>query len=360
MSALESAATSGATNPALVPAGAPLLEVEELRMHFPITTGVLFRRQIGAVKAVDGISFTIRSGETLGLVGESGCGKSTAGRTITRLLRATGGHVRFEGRDLATIKNSEVRPLRRDLQMIFQDPYSSLNPRHTISTIVGAPFRIQGIHPKRGIKTEVQNLLERVGLNPEHYNRYPHEFSGGQKQRIGIARAIALRPKLIVCDEPVSALDVSVQAQVINLLEDLQNEFGMAYLFIAHDLSVVRHISDRVAVMYLGKIMEVADRDELYAQPRHPYTVALLSAVPVPDPVKQQGRERILLTGDLPSPSDPPSGCVFRTRCWKAQQVCADEVPELRELTPGHPVACHFPQEIGDPTGVPVVADEVA
>jgi peptide/nickel transport system ATP-binding protein len=346
-------AAASASTVASATSATTLLEVDELKMHFPIKAGLL-QRQIGAVKAVDGISFAIHERETLGLVGESGCGKSTAGRAITRLLDPTAGHVRFQGRDLATIKDSEVRPLRRDLQMIFQDPYSALNPRHTIGTIVSAPFHIQGIKPPGGIKAEVQALLDRVGLSPEHYNRYPHEFSGGQRQRIGIARAIALRPKLIVCDEPVSALDVSIQAQVINLLESLQEEFGMAYLFIAHDLSVVRHISDRVAVMYLGKIMELAERDELYAQPRHPYTTALLSAVPVPDPEKQHGRQRILLTGDLPSPSNPPSGCVFRTRCWKAQQKCADEVPVLREITPAHHVACHFPQEIGDPTGVPI------
>ncbi|MEZ5115190.1 MAG: dipeptide ABC transporter ATP-binding protein [Candidatus Nanopelagicales bacterium] len=325
--------------------GDALLRVTDLQKHFPITQGIIFQKQVGAVQAVDGVSFYVNPGETLGLVGESGCGKSTAGRTITRLLEPTGGKVEFDGRDITHIGRQQMRPLRREMQMIFQDPYSSLNPRHTIGTIVGAPFRVQGIKTERGIKAEVQDLMERVGLNPEHYNRYPHEFSGGQRQRIGVARAIALRPKLIVADEPVSALDVSIQAQVINLLEDLQNEFGIAYVFVAHDLSVVRHISDRVAVMYLGKIMETADRDELYERPRHPYTHALLSAVPVPDPAKEQRRTKILLEGDLPSPINPPPGCVFHTRCWKAQDRCKAEVPELRELSPGHEVACHFPEE---------------
>jgi peptide/nickel transport system ATP-binding protein len=337
--------------------GDVLLRVTDLEKHFPITQGFFFQRQIGAVKAVDGVSFDVRERETLGLVGESGCGKSTTGRTVTRLLAPTGGKIEFEGRDLTSLSRGDLRPLRREMQMIFQDPYSSLNPRHTIGKIVGAPYQIQGVKTERGIKAEVQDLLARVGLNPEHYNRYPHEFSGGQRQRIGIARAIALRPKLIVCDEPVSALDVSIQAQVVNLLEDLQNEFGLAYVFIAHDLSVVRHICDRVAVMYLGKIMETADRDELYAVPRHPYTIALLSAVPIPDPDREHGRKRILLQGDLPSPSDPPSGCVFRTRCWKAQDRCTSEVPVLRELSTGHRVACHFPE---DPAPGAIIGDPVA
>jgi peptide/nickel transport system ATP-binding protein len=327
-----------------------LLEVTGLEKHFPITRGVFFRRKVGAVRAVDGIDFFVRSGETLGLVGESGCGKSTTGRLVTRLLEPTGGRVIFEGRDVSHLSVREMRPLRRDVQMIFQDPYSSLNPRHTVGSIVGAPIRVQGIPTPSGVKKEVQRLLELVGLNPEHYNRYPHEFSGGQRQRIGIARSLSLRPKLIVADEPVSALDVSIQAQVVNLLDDLQREFNLTYLFIAHDLSVVKHISDRVAVMYLGKIVEVANRDDLYAKPFHPYTFALLSAVPVPDPDRRDKaqRERILLTGDVPSPIDPPSGCRFRTRCWKAQELCAEVEPPLRELSPGHVAACHFPIDDAD------------
>jgi peptide/nickel transport system ATP-binding protein len=334
------------------PGGENLLEVSGLEKHFPITRGVIFRRQIGAVRAVDGIDFAVRAGETLGLVGESGCGKSTTGRLVTRILEPTNGKIIFEGRDITHLSTGAMRPLRRDVQMIFQDPYSSLNPRHTVGAIVSAPLKLHGIPTPQGTKRAVQELLELVGLNPEHYNRYPHEFSGGQRQRIGIARALALRPKLIVADEPVSALDVSIQAQVVNLLDDLQRELDLTYLFIAHDLSVVRHISDRVAVMYLGKIVELADRDTLYGSPRHPYTVALMSAVPVPDPIRRDRaqRERILLTGDVPSPIDPPSGCRFRTRCWKAQDKCADEVPPLveRGSAPGHVVACHFPVEPGE------------
>ena len=321
-----------------------LLQVRDLKKHFPITQGIVFQRQVGAVQAVDGISFDVAERETLGVVGESGCGKSTAGRTITKLLEPTSGQIIFNGKDITNYSVSQMRPMRSDVQMIFQDPYSSLNPRHTIGTIVGAPYRVQGTLDDKEIKPKVQELLARVGLNPEHYNRYPHEFSGGQRQRIGVARAIALRPKLIVCDEPVSALDVSIQAQVVNLLEDLQNEFGIAYIFVAHDLSVVRHIADRVAVMYLGKIMELADRDVLYSKPLHPYTHALLSAVPIPDPDNQTRRERILLTGDLPSPINPPSGCVFHTRCYKAQERCKVEVPAFRDVAPGHAIACHFPE----------------
>jgi oligopeptide/dipeptide ABC transporter ATP-binding protein len=324
-----------------------LLEVSGLEKHFPITKG-LFRRQVGAVRAVDGIDLQVRAGETLGLVGESGCGKSTAGRLFTRILEPTAGKIIFEGQDVSHKSVTQMRPLRRDVQMIFQDPYSSLNPRHTVGTIISAPLQIQNIPTPNGLKTAVQDLLKLVGLNPEHYNRYPHEFSGGQRQRIGIARALALRPKLIIADEPVSALDVSIQAQVVNLLDDLQREFDLTYVFIAHDLSVVRHISDRVAVMYLGKVVEIADRADLYKTPRHPYTVALMSAVPVPDPARRDKaqRDRVLLTGDVPSPVNPPSGCRFRTRCWKAQDICATEEPPLitrLDDPASHLTACHFP-----------------
>ena len=320
-----------------------LLEVAGLEKHFPVRKG-LFQRQVGAVKAVDGLDFQVRQGETLSLVGESGCGKTTTGRLLTRLLEPTAGKVVFEGRDITHVSAGQMRPLRKDIQMIFQDPYGSLNPRHTVGTIVGAPFRIQGIDPPGGIKKTVQELLSLVGLNPEHYNRYPHEFSGGQRQRIGIARTLALRPRLIVADEPVSALDVSIQAQVINLLEDLQSEFDLTYVMIAHDLSVVRHVSDRVAVMYLGKIVEIADRDALYERPMHPYTVALMSAVPVPDPSRRTKRERIRLVGDVPSPLNPPPACRFHTRCWKATEKCSTETPPLVDLLPGHQVACHYPE----------------
>jgi peptide/nickel transport system ATP-binding protein len=336
----------------------PLLRVTGLTKHFPQYRQALIRHVINPVRAVDGISFELRRGETLGLVGESGCGKSTAGRTVLRLLEPTAGSIDFEGRDITRIGGGELRRMRREMQMIFQDPYGSLNPRQPVGAIIAAPFEIQGITPSGGRRAAVQSLMERVGLNPEHYNRYPHEFSGGQRQRIGVARAIALQPKLIVCDEPVSALDVSIQAQVVNLLEDIQNEQKLAYVFIAHDLSVVRHISDRVVVMYLGKIMEDAERDELYENPRHPYTKALLSAVPVPDPGRRHQHERIVLQGDLPSPANPPSGCVFRTRCWKAQERCASEVPALQELSTGHRVACHFPEPASLPIDYSPPADQ--
>ncbi|SEM64907.1 ABC transporter ATP-binding protein [Streptacidiphilus jiangxiensis] len=324
-----------------------LLEVENLEVHFPIRQGIVFQRQVGAVRAVDGISFGVKPGESLGLVGESGCGKSTTGRAVTRLLEPTGGTVRFDGEDITHKKVASMRTARQNLQMIFQDPYSSLNPRHTVGTIIETPMKLNGINPEGGHKRRAQELLEIVGLNPEHYNRYPNEFSGGQRQRIGIARALALKPKLIVADEPVSALDVSIQAQVVNLLQDLQREFGLAFLFIAHDLAVVRHFSERVAVMYLGKIVEIADRETLYSRPQHPYTHALLSAVPEVDPDGASNRERIRLTGDVPSPINPPSGCRFRTRCWKAQDICASQEPPLVQLigsADGHQAACHFPE----------------
>jgi peptide/nickel transport system ATP-binding protein len=332
------------------PDGAALLDVENLQKYFPQFSQTIIKRKTAPVRAVDGLTFQLGAGETLGLVGESGCGKSTAGRTVLRLIEPTGGRIRINGEDITHAGSGRLRDLRREMQMVFQDPIGSLNPRHPVGSIIGAPFSIQGIKPEGGVRHEVQQLMERVGLNPEHYNRYPHEFSGGQRQRIGVARAIALRPKLIVCDEPVSALDVSIQAQVVNLLEDLQNEYGMAYIFIAHDLSVVRHISDRVAVMYLGKMMELTDRDTLYAAPMHPYTQSLMSAVPVPDPADKTKRNRILLTGDLPSPINPPSGCVFHTRCPKYReeltdedkQRCVNEVPLLEAKAPGHWAACHF------------------
>ncbi|WP_328548134.1 dipeptide ABC transporter ATP-binding protein [Streptomyces platensis] len=346
---LQKGAEASADASADAPSAAePLLRVRGLVRHFPITKGLL-KRQVGAVQAVDGIDFDVRPGETLGVVGESGCGKSTMGRLITRLDEPTGGSIEFQGQDITHLSQGRLRPMRRDVQMIFQDPYGSLNPRHTIGGIVSTPFRLQGVEPEGGVKKEVQRLLELVGLSPEHYNRYPHEFSGGQRQRIGIARALALKPKLVVADEPVSALDVSIQAQVVNLMDDLQEELGLTYVIIAHDLSVIRHVSDRIAVMYLGKIVELADRKALYESPMHPYTKALLSAVPVPDPKRRTQRDRILLKGDVPSPINPPSGCRFRTRCWKATEVCATTEPPLVTLQTGHQVACHHPENAPDP-----------
>src|SRR5512143_2015625 len=318
-----------------------LLEVDDLKMHFPIYRGV-FQRQVGAVRAVDGISFNVKRGETLGLVGESGCGKSTTGRTILQLYRPTAGNVHFEGVDLVKLKGEELRKMRRKMQMIFQDPYGSLNPRMTVEQIVGEPLMVHNAATGKEIHERVEHLLDVVKLNPSFASRYPHEFSGGQRQRLGVARALALQPSFIICDEPISALDVSIQAQVVNLLEELQQQFNLTYLFIAHDLSMVRHISDRVAVMYLGIIVELASRDEIYHNPLHPYSQALLSAVPIPDPFAEATRQRIILEGDVPSPVNPPSGCRFRTRCRLAQQICTDVRPEFRELKPGHFVACHM------------------
>ena len=321
-----------------------VLSAVDVKKHFPISQGIVFKRTVGQVKAVDGITLDLHRGETLGLVGESGCGKSTLSRVLMGLIKATSGSVKLEGEELVGMSERRLRQVRRNVQIIFQDPYASLDPRMTVGDIVGEPFRIhKDAAPKGDIKGTVQELLELVGLNPEHFHRFPHQFSGGQRQRIGIARALALRPKVIICDEPVSALDVSVQAQVINLLERLQKELDLSYVFVAHDLSVVRHIADRVAVMYLGKVVEVADEQTLYERPTHPYTQALLSAVPVPDPTMRGHRDQIVLQGDLPSPANPPSGCRFRTRCWKAEEICAREEPALvdRPADP-HPSACHF------------------
>lgn len=321
----------------------PLLQVTDLVKHFPIKSGVVIDREVARVRAVDGVSLTLRAGETLGLVGESGCGKSTLSRTILQLTAPTSGSVRFDGQELVGRSARELRPLRRAMQMIFQDPFASLNPRKRVGQIIGEPIQLHGLAEGAQLKRRVQELLDRVGLQAEHYNRYPHEFSGGQRQRIGIARAVGLQPRLIIADEPVSALDVSVQAQIINLLEDLQREFGMAYLFVAHDLGVVRHVSDRVAVMYLGKIVEEADADSLYTRALHPYTHALLSAVPIPDPRKNSVRERITLEGDVPSPIDPPRGCRFHTRCASATDICRRDEPPLVESQDGHSAACHHP-----------------
>jgi oligopeptide transport system ATP-binding protein len=335
--AQQPSATSAATG-----GDAPLLDVQNLVMHFPLTQGIIFQRKVGAVQAVDGVSFSVKKGETLGLVGESGCGKSTTGRAILQLYKPTGGNVVFDGQDLTKLDSTHMRKMRRHLQMIFQDPYASLNPRMTVGNIVSEPMQIHKLVAKSERTQRVQELLQTVGLNPYFANRYPHEFSGGQRQRIGIARALAANPDFIVCDEPVSALDVSIQAQIVNLLEDLQEKFGLTYLFIAHDLSVVRHISDRVAVMYLGKLVEIADRNELYDNPLHPYTKALLSAVPIPDPVIEKKRERIILTGDVPSPINPPSGCHFHTRCPYVMDVCKRIDPIFADQGGGHHVACHL------------------
>jgi oligopeptide transport system ATP-binding protein len=323
-----------------------LLEVRDLVKHFPVTRGVAFRRTVGRVRAVDGVSFTLAAGETLGVVGESGCGKSTLAQVLMRLEPPTSGTVLFEGAPVFALRGAALRRWRRDMQIVLQDPYTSLNPRMTVGDIVGEPFEIHPeVAPRSSRAGRVRELLDVVGLNPEHINRYPHQFSGGQRQRIGIARALALRPKVIVCDEPVSALDVSIQAQVMNLLAELQSGFGLSYVFIAHDLSVVRHLSDRVAVMYLGKIVEIGTEDQIYRRPTHPYTQALLSAVPVADPALRGRRDVIRLTGDVPSPVDPPSGCRFRTRCWKARDVCAVEEPALVARVGDHPSACHFAEE---------------
>jgi oligopeptide transport system ATP-binding protein len=345
--------------------GEYLLETRNLKMHFPIKAGVL-QRTVGHVKAVDGVELSVRRGETLGLVGESGCGKSTLARLVLRLLEPTEGEVIFEGENILGYDRKRMLGVRRNMQIVFQDPYASLNPRMTVGNIVSEPLRTHDVGGSTGgeRKRRVQELLELVGLNPEHYNRYPHEFSGGQRQRIGVARAIALNPRLIICDEPVSALDVSIQAQVINLLEDLQKEFDLTYIFIAHDLSVVKHISDRVAVMYLGKIVEIADRATLYGGPRHPYTASLLSAIPVPDPQKERERQRVVLSGDVPSPAHPPEGCSFHTRCPRAQDYCTDHEPPLEpQEKEGHKAACFFPvlegQRIEEPaTSTPYRAEK--
>jgi oligopeptide/dipeptide ABC transporter ATP-binding protein len=325
---------------------APLVKLEGLKKHFPLTRGIIFQKRIGQVHAVDGVDLEIYPGETLGLVGETGCGKSTLARLVMRLYPVTEGRILFDGQDITHLKGGQLRALRRNMQMIFQDPYASLNPRKTVGAIIGEPFHLHGTVPRNKIKDEVRNLMELVGLNPEHYNRYPHAFSGGQRQRIGFARALALRPRLIVADEPVSALDVSIQAQILNLLEDIQAEFNLTYLFIAHDLSVVKHVSDRVAVMYLGKIVELASGDTLYLNPKHPYTGALMSAVPIPDPDMAAQKKRIILQGDVPSPINPPSGCRFHPRCPRAQfPICREQEPELLPHHPGQVAACHFPLE---------------
>ncbi|MGH3504539.1 MAG: ABC transporter ATP-binding protein [Nocardioidaceae bacterium] len=322
-------------------AGGPILRVHDLVKHFPVKSGPL-RRQSGAVHAVDGVSLELRAGQTLGVVGESGCGKTTLGRTLIRLIDATSGRIELKGRDITGLNRQQMRAMRRDVQIVFQDPFASLDPRMTVRDLIAEPLRVHGLFRETGGRKRISELMTLVGLSPQHDARYPHEFSGGQRQRIGIARALALNPELLILDEPVSALDVSIQAQVINLLRELQEELGLTYLFIAHDLTVVRHISDRVSVMYLGKIVETGTRDQVYGMPSHPYTQALLSAAPLPDPAKRDERTRIVLQGDVPNPANPPSGCRFRTRCWKAQEICALEEPPLIDRGQGHPVACHF------------------